>query len=110
MTLKEILTLACINFFNDSKYLVHLKALFNGIEEDPHEFLHVLLLKALAVVPLETASQLVGHREVGLRALQGGKELLQLVDDAVLFGRVDVLIIPIKSLCSRERNESYLHL
>lgn len=109
MTLKEILTLACINFFNDSKYVVYLKALFDGIEEDPHEFLYVLLFKALAVVPLETASQLVGHREVGLGALQGGEELLQLVDDAVFFGRVDVLIVPIKSSYSREK-ESYLHL
>ena len=56
MTLQEIRALAHIEILNHTKDIINFETLLNGIKKDSHEFLYILLLKALGVIPLETSS------------------------------------------------------
>ena len=94
MTFKEVLSFTGVDFFNNTEDVVDFEALLDGIEEDTHKFLDILLLEALAVVPLEAACQLIGHREGRFGALKCSKELLELIDDAVFLRGVDCLVVP----------------
>ena len=89
-----------------------LKGLFNSIEQLHAKLLNVVLLHRVLIVPLKGPSQLggvcVSHQWFGqllfsticsilihlrLQILQMGKELLQLVDDAIFLARILLSIV-----------------
>lgn len=107
MTFKEVLSFTGVYFFDDTEDVVDFEALLDGIEKDAHKLLNILLLEALAVVPLEAACQLIGHREGCLGALKCGEELLELIYDTVFLRGVDGLVVPKVTL---KQFVAYLHL
>ena len=64
-----------------------------GIQQHPHEFLHIMLLKRLSRGPLKGLCKRPGRHGGAAGQLQHAEELLQLQRDAVLFLSFHLLVV-----------------
>ena len=87
--------IAHVKVIDNTIDIVLFKRLLYGVKEYSHELLHILLLKALTGVPAEAASEASCARIGQLSNLKRGKELLNLVQNTVLFGAIYVRIVTI---------------
>ena len=85
--------IAHIEIIDNTIDIVLFKRLLYSVKENSHELLHVLLLKALTCVPAEAAGQTSCARVGQLSNLKRSKELLNLVQNAVPFGAIDVWVV-----------------
>ena len=87
--------IAHVEIIDNTIDIVLFKRLFYSVKEYSHELLHILLLKALTGVPAEAASETSCARVGQLSNLKRGKELLNLVQNTVLFGAINFRIVTI---------------
>ena len=84
---------AHVEILDDPVDIILLEALLDGVEKYTHELLHILLLEALTCVPAKARGQARRTCKWQLADLKRRKQLLQLIQNAVLLLAVDRWVV-----------------